>query len=214
MKLVGLAGGIASGKSKVAGLLEELGAGRIDADRLGHEALLDPAVMARIREEFGDAVFDSRGAVDRKRLGALVFRATPDSTTALDRLESITHPVIGRLVRHELERLRRAGFQVVVLDAPVMFRSGWDRWCDRILFVEAAPELRRERAVARGWPEGELDRREAFQTPVAEKRQRSTDIIDNNRQDDVVWLRQQVLAFWRDLTGIDGKTEPGSSGNR
>ncbi len=209
MKLVGLAGGIASGKSEVAQLLEELGAGRIDADRLGHEVLLDPHVKARIREEFGDQVFDDQGAVDRHRLGALVFATTPDSTTPLLRLESVTHPAIGRLVRRELERLRRAGFPVVVLDASVMFRSGWDRWCDRIVFVDAALDLRRKRAAARGWPEGELDRREAFQTPVAEKRQRSTDVVDNNRQGEVVWLRQQVLAFWRDLTGAAGKTEPG-----
>jgi dephospho-CoA kinase len=209
MKLVGLAGGIASGKSEVARLLEELGAGRIDADRLGHEVLLDPEVMSRIREEFGDQVFDDQGAVDRRRLGALVFATTPDSTTPLSRLESITHPAIGRLVRRELERLRRAGFPVVVLDASVMFRSGWDRWCDRIVFVDAALELRRERAAARGWPEGELDRREAFQTPVAEKRHRSTDVIDNNRQADVVWLKQQVLAFWRDLTEAARKTESG-----
>jgi dephospho-CoA kinase len=97
----------------------------------------------------------------------------------------------------------------VVLDAPVMFQSGWDRWCDRIVFVDCAPGLRRQRAAERGWPEGELERREAFQMSLGEKRRRSTDVIDNSRRDDIVWLRHQVLALWTDLTGLAGKTEPG-----
>src|SRR5690606_4008116 len=105
-------------------------------------------------------------------------------------------PEIGTLVEIEIDRFRRQNVPVVILDAPLMFKSGWDRLCDKIVFVDARLPLRLERAHGRGWSEDELIRRESRQLPVEEKRQRATHVIDNNRQDEPEWLEAQVRDLW------------------
>ena len=195
MEVIGVAGGVASGKSTVAKLFEELGAVRLDADQIGHEVLLAPDVKASLRAEFGPEIFTPAGEVDRKKLAGQVFGADSASRTRLQTLEAISHPRISQRLAMELESLRHSGTVAAVLDAAVMFKAGWDRFCTRIVFVRVPHEIRLERASLRGWAPTELDARERNQTPLEEKERKATDFLDNSspRLSD---LRIQVEKLW------------------
>jgi dephospho-CoA kinase len=194
MVVIGIAGGIASGKSLVAGQLQQLGAASIDVDRIGHEVLLDQQVKQAIRELWGAGVFDDQGNVHRPSLAKIVFdpRHGPDE---LKHLERITHPVIGQRLRQQIDQLRRHGkHPAVVLDAPVMFKAGWDKSCDAILFVDATAEDRRCRAAQRGWSAEQLAAREAVQEPAAWKRAQADFVVDNSGT--IENTQSQVREFW------------------
>ena len=195
MLVIGLTGGIASGKSFVAECFGELGCEIIDADLIGHKVLKLPKTIERIREAFGDqAVVD--GEVDRRALAAIVFsKDSVAPSEELKLLESITHPEIGTWMELrflEIEQSNSA--QAVILDAPVMFKAQWDRFCDHIVFVHADLKIREQRADLRGWPEGELRRRERQQLPLEQKRKRASDEIDSSGSADQT--REQVQSLW------------------
>ena len=153
--LVGIAGGIASGKSFVAEQLERLGAAVVSADRWAHEVLKIEDVKNAVRERWGDAVFGADGQVDRPALARIVFAPAPDGPRELKWLEQLTHPRIGQLVRQEIAQLGQQGAAAaIVLDVPLMFESGWNKICDKIVFVEAPHEQRLARALARLDPGG------------------------------------------------------------
>lgn len=200
MLVIGLAGGVASGKSLVARCFEHFGATVLDADRVGHEVLREPEVIAAIVLQWGESVVIN-GEIDRSALARIVFDSNQGDTSQLKRLEQITHPRIGQKIRQKLAELKSESetkgskIPAVVLDAPVMFKSGWDQLCDKIVFVEAEISLRRQRALERGWSLDELARREAYQTPINEKRQRSTDIIQNSKSKGETF--DQVRDLWR-----------------
>jgi dephospho-CoA kinase len=203
MIVIGVVGGIASGKSFVTGHLQSLGAVVLDADRIGHEVLRLEPVKAAIRRTWGDEVFSRDGNVDRQRLAAIVF--DPDRPEQLHKLEEITHPTIAEQLRSEIRRFQQSGeVDYLVLDAAVMVKAGWHRFCDAILFVDASRERRLERAVARGWSPGMFANREAMQASVDEKRRISTHVVDNNgsreatiRQLDELWDRIRNLPLSR-----------------
>ena len=180
MLVIGIAGGVASGKSLVARCFEHFGAEILDADQLGHEVLRNADVVEEIVLQFGEIVLQ-KGEIDRRALGRIVFDPSPEGVRSLKRLEEITHPRIGVRIQSELLTLKSdSDFPAVVLDAPVMFKANWDRLCDKIVFVHAEIALRRERAGQRGWDDSELARRESQQLPILEKRSKSTDLIDNS----------------------------------
>lgn len=180
MLVIGIAGGVASGKSLVARCFQRFGAEILDADRVGHEVLRDNQVIDKIVRQFGEIVLQ-KGEIDRRVLGRIVFDPSPEGVRSLKRLEQITHPQIGARIQNELSTFKsESDFPAVVLDAPVMFKANWDRLCDKIVFVHADNTLRRERASQRGWDDNELARRESQQLPILEKRSRSTDLIDNS----------------------------------
>ena len=111
-------------------------------------------------------------------------------------LQTLTHPEIGKLVQQRLEQFRASGdFPAAVLDAPVMFKANWDRFCDRIVFIDADLKTRKQRAQQRGWSETELERRESYQMPLEQKKERSTDLVTNS--DSVEELKQQIRQLWR-----------------
>lgn len=196
MIVIGLAGGIACGKSLVAACLEDLGCVIIDADKVGHEVLCLPSVVGQIEKKWGGRVVVD-GKVNRHELAKIVFPSDTDSPTeALKYLEQLTHPEIGKLVQQRLEQFRAAGdCPAVVLDAPVMFKANWDRFCDQIVFIDADLETRKRRAKERGWSETELERRESYQMPLEQKRKRSTDLVTNSGSVDE--LKQQIRQLWR-----------------
>jgi dephospho-CoA kinase len=196
MMLIGVLGGIASGKSVVAARLSQLGAEILDADRIGHEVLEKPEVKAALTQRWGTQILDGRGRVDRGRVARLVFAAPPQGPEELAFLEHWTHPRIGQRLQQRLAELARDGrVTAAVLDAPVMIKAGWDKLCDRILFVEAPPEQRLARARLRGWSETEYAAREAVQESLAEKRSRADVIIDNSSS--LEFTCAQVDRFWR-----------------
>ena len=162
MKILGLLGGVASGKSLVARQLAELGAVVLDADRAGHEALRLPAVEAAARLRWGDAIFDPDGHIDRGRLAKIVFAPPPEGPKERKYLESLTHPEIGRRLAAEVDA-KNAIFPLAVLDAALILEAGWDRLCNCFAFVEVPRELRLVRASQRGWTEEDFAAREAAQ---------------------------------------------------
>ena len=177
--LVGLTGGIATGKSTVSALLRALGCVVIDADQLAREVVEpgQPALEA-IRREFGPEVIRPDGTLDRPRLGAIVFA----DGARRRRLEEITHPAIRRRFFDHLERLAAEGYRgIVVFDAPVMIESGSHRMMDRLVVVVADEETQIARLMARdGLSREEALRRVQSQMPVADKARLADYVIDNS----------------------------------
>jgi len=180
MQVVGLLGGVASGKSLVAQQLAQHGAGVLDADRAGHEVLRLPAVEAALRARWGDRVFDSDGRVDRTQVARIVFAAPPEGPRERRFLEQLSHPEIGRLLDQQAQALAAAGKCVAVLDAPLLVEAGWDRLCSKLIFVDAPPDVRLDRARQRGWTEEEYLARQNAQESLDSKRRRADLIIDNS----------------------------------
>jgi len=198
MILIGGAGGIASGKSLVSEQLTRLGAEVLDADGAGHDVLRDPEVSEAIRRRWGDDVLDAAGEIDRSEVAKIVFAPPPAGPEELTYLEQLTHPRIGQRLRERMIALARGRQSLVaVLDAPVMFKAGWDKLCDKILFVDSPRELRLARAKSRGWSEAEFDAREAVQESLDAKRSRAEVIIDNSSSPEHTYA--QVERFWRFL---------------
>jgi dephospho-CoA kinase len=168
--VVGLAGGVGSGKSTIAALFRKWGARVLDADALGHRVLDQPDVRNRLVRLWGPGLLRD-GRIDRRALAAVAFR----SGRSVERLNRTVHPAILRALRKEVRRSR--GW--LVLDAALLFETGIDVLCDRIVFVQASRAERIRRTAARGWTSGELARRERFQRPPAYKKKQADFVIDN-----------------------------------
>jgi dephospho-CoA kinase len=198
MHILGIVGGVASGKSLVAERFRQLGAEVLNADEVGHVVLREDPIKQAIRQRFGDGVFDEHGEVARKIIAQAVFANSDAGARALKDLEAIVHPRIGQRLRERITEIAREGkTKVVVLDAAVMLQAGWSDVCDRIIFVDVPREIRIERAKSRGWSAEELDARDARQTPLAEKRAAADVIFDNSGPPSHV--AKQVDEFWASL---------------
>ncbi len=182
MKILGLLGGVASGKSLVSRQLAELGAVVLDADHAGHEALRLPGVEAAARQRWGDGVFGQDGHIDRSRLAKIVFAPPPGGPKERKFLETLTHPEIGRWLLAQVEAMRTAPNTppLVVLDAAWILEAGWDKLCNCFAFIDVPREVRLARALQRGWTEGDFAAREAAQESLHSKRARADVIIDNS----------------------------------
>jgi len=182
--VLGVLGGIASGKSLVARLLAGEQGVLISADRLAHEVLDTPEVRTRVRERFGAGVIGSDGRVDRRALGNLVF--DPErGEEARRELERWTHPLVRDRIMARWSEARAAGARRIVLDVPLLLENDADhglaRLCDVLVFVDSDDETRDRRArQERGWPAGEVARREAAQIPLTEKKQRAQHLLPNH----------------------------------
>jgi dephospho-CoA kinase len=199
MRIIGITGGVASGKSMVAGLFGRLGAGVIDADQTGHEILRLPKVEEAARRRWGEAVFGSDGRIDRARLARIVFAPGPEAETERKYLEQLTHPEIAQSVLQQAEALAASGVEIAVLDAALLLEAGWNRFCEKIVFVEASRESRLARAKSRGWSEEDFAAREGVQESLDHKRTRADVIIDNSGSPQRT--QAQVERFWASLVG-------------
>jgi len=177
--LVGLSGGIASGKSTVSRQLAELGCRIVDADVLAREVVApgEPAWQA-IVDEFGQDVVRPDNQLDRKRLGAIVF-ADPARRKVL---EALTHPAIMARRQAILDAWTAEGFDgMVVLDIPLLVEVGAAAHVDRVVLVYAEREVQRERLIRRdGLDPAEAERRLASQMPLAEKVHHAHYVVDNS----------------------------------
>ena len=200
--VIGLTGGIASGKSVVSGMLAERGAPVIDADKLGHEAYLPgTACFDEVVAAFGQDIVAPDGTVDRKALGAKVF----GDPAQRKRLEAIVWPAIKRLAAERIAQLRAEGVPVVVLEAAVLFEAEWTDLADTIWVVVVDPAIARERLVARnGLTPEQADARIAAQLTNEERMRRADTIIENNGT--LEELRARVDAAWAAL-----RTESGTA---
>ena len=199
MRVIGVFGGIASGKSFVTRELARLGASVLDADQIGHEVLCQPQVEAAARVRWGNAIFDDQGRIDRRRLARIVFAPPPEGPVERTYLERLTHPEIALAMEQALGRLACEGVRVAVLDAPLLFEAGWDRFCNGFLLVDAPQEQRLARAKSRGWSEEEFAARQRAQAPLDSKRNRAEVVIDNSGSPEQT--RNEVELFWRSIVG-------------
>lgn len=199
-RIIGLLGGVASGKSFVAEQLQQLGAARLDADRVGHEVLLLPEVIAQLQARWGERVIGRDGNISRSAVAAIVFARTDEGREELKFLESVTHPLIGVRLREEAQRLAAAGSRYLVLDAPVMLKAGWDSLCDVILYVDAPQEVRLQRALARGWTNEQFAAREAAQESLETKRRHAQVVIENGGKPEETAVR--LAQWWREFTSV------------
>ena len=151
--VIGVVGGIGSGKSSVARAVAALANVHVvDADHLGHDVLLDEGVKVALRRQFGDGIFDAAGAVNRSSLARCVFGDGESHRTARHALEQIVHPEIARRIATEIARAEAAGHEAVLLDAAVLLEAGWRRLCDAVIFIDAPEDLRLKRVQQRsGW---------------------------------------------------------------
>ena len=196
MKLLGIIGGIGSGKSTASALFQQRGVPVISADDIGHQVLLLPDVKKTVQEHWGTAVFGEDGEIDRRKLAAVVFA----NESELAYLKSLTHPLIAEEVYRQREEHERNGSQFCLLDAPLLLESGWEHMVDMVIFVSAPAEVRWNRVQIRGWSAMEWKQREAAQLSVAEKIHRAHIVLDNSG--DTEHLRTQVEAIIRDYVFV------------
>lgn len=211
MKIVGLSGGIGSGKSTVAGLLANLGAVVIDADAIVRKLQAPGSpILDDLAEAFGDEIIDDAGALDREALGDLVFR----DAEARTRLGAIIHPQVGAKMARRIAAARQAGTEVVVLDIPLLFEgrkagtgSAAQMSFDTTVVVYAPEALQIERQMERGG----CDREEALrrlraQLPIEEKKGMADCVIDNSGT--LEETERQVRALYETLTATARAAEP------
>lgn len=173
--VVGITGGIAAGKSAVSAAFSAHGLVHIDADRLAREVTERPDVLAEIAAELGADLLTADGKLDRPKTAARVF-ADP---AARQKLENLTHPRVRAATLAAIAAAKAAG-DPVLLDVPLLLERGLVEQCDFVVFVHANDATRRARAAARGWPEGDLERRERAQMDLAQKRALADFVVDND----------------------------------
>ena len=193
--VIGLAGGIGSGKSTVARILAANGVGVIDSDRLNSEQLKHPEVVAALVEWYGEGIRDPDRQVSREGLARLVF----DDPQQRRRVERLLHSRIAHR-REELVEAFQADpdIRAIALDSPLLFEVGLDRMCDVVVFVDApADERARRLATTRGWPPEKLARRERLQEPLDSKGAKADyTLVNNSGLDD---LRSKVERLLSEL---------------
>ncbi len=192
MLLVGLTGGIASGKSLVAHMLRDLGAQLIDADRIVHE-LLQPHQESwhAVVEHFGKDILAEDGCINRKKLGEIVFRDAAQRSW----LNNCLHPKVFDVYVSQVRQMHGRGpHTIVVLDAALLIETGYHRKMDRVIVVYAEPDQQIERLMARdNFTKEQALARIQSQMPLSEKRAQADYVIDNTRS------REQTIEQTKDV---------------
>jgi dephospho-CoA kinase len=200
--VIGLVGGVGSGKSFLARLLRERHPIQIvEGDPAGHQVLAEPAIKENLRTAFGDGVFTPGGEVDRRQVSRLVFGSSPEQMAARQKLEKIVHPRITEILTRQVELARsQPGIEAVILDAALMLETGWRNLCDIVVFVDVPLEQRLKRVQAtRGWSREQLQLREESQFPLERKRKEAHDVVDNSG--DVAVALSQLERIFSRITG-------------
>lgn len=198
MKVLGITGGISSGVSLVTGILRELGAVVIEADQVARE-VVEPGTEAhrKIVETFGKDILRADGTIDRRQLGAIIFK----DPVARRRLNAMTHPEIRRRIHDQVEHLRASDPEaIVIIDVPLLLDTTGPEALDLdgVIVVTAPRETQITRLMARDkLTREEAEQRLAAQRPVAEKAAEADWVIDNSRS--VEETRRQVQALWQRL---------------
>jgi dephospho-CoA kinase len=178
MRVIGLTGGIAAGKSTISQALRDVGAVAIAADQVGHQAYrTGTETHAALVAAFGEGIVAESGEIDRRALGALVF-ADPAQRV---RLQEIVWPRMKEMMRSQLADLRAGGADLAVVEAAVLFEAGWEDLMDEVWVVQASPAIARERLIARnGLTPEDADARIRAQLTNEERARRADVVIDNS----------------------------------
>ena len=194
--VIGIIGGIASGKSAVAAEFGRLGCAVVDADAIARQALETPAIREAVVGRFGPGVLTGTGRIDRRTLAEIVF----GDVAKLEALNAIVHPFVLQRAEELIARHRRdPGVKAVVLDMPLLVEVGWADRCDRIVFVRCDRAARMERArQGRSMDERTVENRENFQISLDTKAALADNTIDNNS--DFSALVRQVVFIFSEMT--------------
>jgi len=194
--VIGILGGVASGKSAIANEFKRHGAVVLSADDAAHEVLRFAEVKAQARERWGDSIFGPDGEIDRPALAKIVFAPTGEQERKF--LEELTHARIGQLLAERLETIRgQKNVPAIVLDVPLLYETGWNEFCNVVVYVAAEQSVRQARALCRGWSAEEVARREATQATLGVKRAAADFVIDNSGSLEV--SRAQIDQIWTDV---------------
>jgi len=181
--IVGVVGGIGSGKSAVCRWVSnhDPSIRVIDADRDGHRALELPAVKQALQTAFGRDILGADGKLIRSAIASRVFGDSPESQDARRKLEAIVHPAIAKLRDDQLAELSsNRTIRAVLVDAALLLEANWQGSCDGVVFVDVPRNQRLERVRERGWTDEEFARREASQWPLSIKKDASNFVVDNS----------------------------------
>ena len=210
MKIIGLTGGIACGKSTVSNILKTLGAKILDADAMAHELMQPKQPLWNLYvSHWGEGILKQPGGtLDRRAIGAIVFNDPAERQW----LDSAAHPILLAEAQRRLAALEKQHTEVAVLDVPLLFESGWDRLADEIWVTSVSEDVQLQRLMARnGWTEAEARARIAAQMSLAEKRARADVILDNSGTLDE--LREQVIRAYHNEKHVASiGTEPVNPG--
>ncbi len=192
VKVIGITGGIASGKSTVAKMLRSLGASVINADNICHQLINTEEIKNKISKKWGNNIQDKDGKINRRALGKIVF-ADKGKLLALNK---IIHPKVIKRIKSQIAELTvKDKANVIVLDAALLVESNLTNLCDILLFVDSKKQICIKRAQkSRKWPLYETTKREKFQYTMREKREMADITINNNLSK--VHTFNQVKDFW------------------
>ncbi len=187
-------GGIASGKSAVAKELAARGCAVIDADEIAKQFLQNEDIKTQIRDSLGDGVFDDNGEIDKKRLAEAVFTG-PDTVKAIN---AIIHPKVLKKTEELIEKYQKQPVEAIVLDMPLLAEVGWEKKCDKLIFIRCNEKIRLKRAQKKGiFGENELKKRENFQISLDKKADMAQYTVENN---DLSELIKQIGKLFPVLT--------------
>lgn len=194
MRVLGLTGGIACGKSNVSDALRQLGAVIIDGDVLSRELTCpNGRALPAIRRQFGGEVFHADGTLNRRALGAVIF----SDAKRRAQLDGMMQPLLRQRILEEMEAARQAGAEFAVLDMPLLYEAGLDTLCDRVWCVSLPREMQVQRLMARdGFTRAEAEARLSSQMDAAEKARRADVVIDTSGS--IQYTRDQIPALLED----------------
>ena len=196
--IIGLTGGIVSGKSTVAKMFQKLGAKIIDADRIGHEVILpNKPAWRKLIKSFGKSILKENLTIDRKKLGNLVF----NDKKLLKKLNEITHPEIKKIIIKEINKFKddnRLYNKIMIIDAPLIYEASMDYLMEKIILVQLNEKEQIKRLAVRNiFTREESLKRINSQIPNKEKTEKADYIINNNNS--VEKTKEQVIKIWQEI---------------
>ncbi len=176
--IVGILGGIGSGKSTVAAEFAKMGCAVINADKIAHELLLNEDIRQQLIDAFGEGIAEKNGLINHAELADTVFNS--DKNVA--RINDIIHPLVFDRTNKLIEQYKRQEkIQLIILDAPLLVEAGWVQMCDKLVFIDCDPKIRAQRAEKKGLGgEKQLKKREKFQISLDTKAKLAHYTICNN----------------------------------
>ena len=194
--IIGILGGICAGKSEVAAAFGRLGCAVIDADKIAKELLDRANIKAGIVERFGKSILDSSGKIDRKALAKAAF----SDPVKLEVLTKIIHPPVLERTEALIETYQKdENIAAIVLDMPLLAEVGWEKECDKLVFVDCRAQIRAERAKKRGINEKELKVRENFQISLDKKASLADYTLNNNSE--LSEVAEQIRSIIKNILG-------------
>jgi dephospho-CoA kinase len=193
--VIGILGGMCSGKSTVAAEFARYGCAVIDADKIAHDLLEQQDVKKKVVGCFGKGVLDTQGGIDRKKLADIVFA----DRGKLSRLNKVIHPLVLEQAERLIEQFNaQEQVRAIVLDMPLLLEVGWEKRCKKLVFVDCNGKIRLERAREMGvFNENQLKVRENFQISLDKKAAVADNTVDNNS--DLAVLSKQVAEIFTKL---------------